>query len=304
MMSFAVIGYPLVSTLSPAFYNHLFELLQIQAHYTPLRPLKKNLPDIARQLRDGQLHGINITLPYKSLFIQYLDEISPDASPVGAVNCVTVKHDRLTGHNTDVTGIHYALKQHNVQVGGSTVLVVGAGGAARATVTALLQSDVAQIHVAGRKAAAVTTFVDDFQKINQQVEIEPRQLGPGLDTSQYALIVNATPVGMWPATQDSPLQKDQLHREQVVFDLVYNPEETLLLRWALDRGCSTISGLDMFIVQALASLENWFPNTVYTHADSLKPVINLVTMKTFLKTALINQAPKSSMVSTAGETVQ
>ncbi|UCH09772.1 MAG: shikimate dehydrogenase [Fidelibacterota bacterium] len=303
MMSFSIIGYPLASTLSPTFYNHLFKLLGIKAHYTVLRPSEKNLTDVARKLREGQLNGINITLPYKSLFMEYLDEIAPDASPVGAVNCVTVNQTLLIGHNTDVTGILCALQQHSLQIGGGMVLLLGAGGAARAAMVALLKSNVNQIHVAGRTATAVTEFVNEFRKISKHTTIKERQLGPELNTSAYNLLINATPVGMWPDTEDSPLQRDQLHREQVIFDLVYNPEETLLIRWALDTGCDTISGIDMFIGQGLASLDHWFPNTLYTPAGTLNPAINLNALKKVLRSALVNPSLGLGAIPKAGDPV-
>jgi shikimate dehydrogenase len=303
MKSFAVIGYPLAFTLSPEFHNYLFKLLAIEADYTALRTSGEDLANIARQLRDGQLHGINITLPHKTAFIDYLDEIASDTLPIGAVNCVAVSQNQLIGHNTDVTGVHYALQQQNFHTEGSTVLLIGTGGAARAAMVALQQSNANHISVAGRTKTTVTKFVNDFRTSAHHTTIDAKHLGPELETDPYDLLINATPVGMWPDIEDSPLKKEQLHKEQVIFDVVYHPEETLLLRWALDSGCRIISGIDMFIGQGLASLDHWFPNTVYAQVGILNPSIEVDTLKTVLKSALVNRISRINMIPTEGEPV-
>ena len=290
MKKFAVIGHPLDHSLSPALHNHVFHRLSLDAHYQALDTLPEGLAGVARQLRQGELAGINITLPHKTAFLAHLDETAPDAARVGAVNCVVVDRCRLVGHNTDVTGICYALKQGAFQTAGSDVLIIGAGGGGRAVVAALMLLGADHICVVDCRKPAVQSLRADFREQAGGTTLEGRLISPKLDTAPYQLLVNATPVGMWPRTGDSPLRADQLHRGQTVFDLVYRPENTLLLRRALERGCRTVTGLDMFIAQGLASLEHWFPGVIYNEVGELNPGIELPALKAALSTAVEEQA--------------
>ena len=290
MKNFAVIGHPLSHTLSPTLHNHIFHRLSLDARYQALDTPPEGLAEVARRLRQGDLAGINITLPHKTAFMEHLDMVAPDAAPVGAVNCVVVDQGRLIGHNTDVTGIQYALRQAGFKVRGSSVLVVGAGGGGRAVVAALLMLGACHICVVDCRKPAVQSLLANFREQAGSTTLEGRLIQPELDTAPYQLLVNATPVGMWPRTGDSPLRTDQLHGRQTVFDLVYHPEKTLLLQRAVERGCRTVTGLDMFIAQGLASLEHWFPDVIYNEVGELNPGIELAALKAALSAAIEDHA--------------
>lgn len=303
MRNFAVIGHPLDHSLSPTLHNHVFRQLSLDARYQALDTPPEGLAAVARRLRQGSLAGINITLPYKTAFVAYLDEVAADAAPAGAVNCIAVDQGRLTGHNTDVTGIYYALGQGGFQAGGSSVLIMGAGGAARAAVVALLTLGVGRICVVARREAAVQGFLADFrEQASSTTTMEGLLIEPGLDTAPYQLLINATPAGMWPQTEVSLLQADQLHRGQTVFDLVYHPEETLLLQRAVERDCKVITGLDMFISQGLASLEHWFPGVIYNEAGEPNPEIELPALKAALSAAIEGHTSSAGSTPHTGET--
>jgi len=259
MKSFAVIGYPLQHTLSPALYQGLYTRLDLSASYHTLEIQPREIPDVVARLRNGQLDGINITMPYKRAFMDYLDEATPQASAIGAVNCVVSRERCLVGHNTDVDGIVQALEPGGVDPSGKRVLILGAGGAARAALYTMWKLGAGEICLAGRRPEATQSIIDEFE--NQMVGVSLNSTLPGtdLDTSKYQLIIHATPVGMWPDADAAILREDQLHPQQTVFDMVYRPERTRLLKLASERGCATVSGLDMFIGQGLAALFRWFP---------------------------------------------
>jgi len=290
MKNFAVIGHPLSHTLSPALHSHIFHRLSLDARYQALDTPPEGLAEVSRQLRQGDLAGINITLPHKTAFMEHLDMVAPDAAPVGAVNCVVVDQGRLIGHNTDVTGIQYALRQAGFKVRGSSVLVVGAGGGGRAVVAALLLLGACHICVVDCRKPAVQSLLANFREQAGSTTLEGRLIQPELDTAPYQLLVNATPVGMWPLTGESSLRTDQLHGRQTVFDLVYHPEKTLLLQRAVGRGCRTVTGLDMFIAQGLASLEHWFPDVIYNEVGELNPGVELAALKAALSAAIEDHA--------------
>ena len=298
MKHFAVIGHPIGHSLSPVLHNEVFRLLGLAARYDALDLAPADLPEVARQLRAGELAGINITLPHKTGFLPYLDEVAPEAAAIGAVNCVAVEEGRLVGSNTDLTGLVVALRRSGFEVRGCHGLVLGAGGAARAAVRALLLLGASQICVAARREAPRLELVHDFEPPVGQAILSEQPLGPQLDTAPFQLIINATPVGMWPSDNEAPLLPPQFNSGQVIFDLIYRPENTLLLKMARDRGCQTITGLDMFIAQALGSVEIWFPQTVYGTPGQLHPALELEVLKSLLRTAVEDQA-----VSLAAETV-
>lgn len=295
MTTFAVIGYPLGHTLSPTLHNYLFDRLGLDARYRALETTSGELGTVAQQLRQGELTGINITLPHKTAFLAYLNRIAPEALPVGAVNCVLMDRGELVGYNTDVAGLTYALTGAQFPIAGSQVLLLGAGGAARAAITALRQQGAAQICVAGRRVAAVQQFIGSFPHDDGTTTLKAEQLDGALDTTPYQLIINATPVGMWPRTDAAILEKDQLHAGQTVLDMVYHPEMTQLLQLAKAQGCPIIPGLDMFIGQGLASLQHWFPG-VFAHghgSGNISPDVQLSDLKVVLLAALKDHAKDS-----------
>jgi shikimate dehydrogenase len=288
MTSFAVIGKPLRHTLSPVLHNHIFELLELEAQYKAWEVPADALGKVANQLQEGHLSGINITLPHKTTFLPFLDDISQDVKLSGAVNCVSVEQGRLLGHNTDIRGILYALEYGNHHSEGQRVLILGNGGGARAAITALLYSGVSHITVAGRRMKAVNQFVRDFKDFAGDTSLDTGQLDTELDTASYQLLINTTSVGMWPETELAPLKKKQLHPSQTIFDFIYRPIETLLQQWALEKGCRVIGGIEMFIGQGLASLKQWFPGKIYQKQGELNPRLKPSSLRSFLLTSLKN----------------
>ena len=242
---YGVIGNPVAHSLSPHLHNAGFHARRVNAVYLPFQV--KDLRDFLAAIKPLGIRGFSISLPHKESILRHLDDCDPLAAAIGAVNTVVVRDGgRLYGYNTDYVGVLRALERR-IPLRGSRVLIFGAGGAARAVAFAL-ESGGASIAVCARRPARA-------QKLARAVhaEVVPRS---ALRREFFDAIVNATPVGMHPRANQSPLAAGELNC-RLVFDLIYRPRETKLLKLAARRGIETISGIEMFLAQGIAQWEIW-----------------------------------------------
>lgn len=233
---FCLIGKPAAHSLSPLIHNTGFEEFGVNAVYLVFEP--SNLQKTIEGLKEIGVSGFNVTMPFKEKILKELDKIDENAKKIGAVNTVVNEKGKLVGYNTDGLGAMNAiLKKTNLT--GKRILVLGAGGAA----TAIVQSI---------KGGIVDVAARNKKKAFQLASVRK---GKGLEINQisslhqYDILINATPVGMKPQHKKSPIQKNLLHKDLVVFDLVYNPLKTKLLQDAKKKGCITISGVEMLLEQ-------------------------------------------------------
>ena len=268
-------GYPLTHSLSPQLHAAALRSLALIGEYRLYPILPEDQPGLGgllNSLRTGELDGLNVTLPHKEAVIPWLDELSPVARSVGAVNTVFRRDGRLFGENTDVPGFWADLEKHFFSDPGTSVrgrcaqeaqkkaLVLGAGGAARAVVFAL-NAHGWQVTLAARQRDQAERLIQSLGQVPGIASPRPELLEAGalepfLD--DYGLIVNATPVGMEPDIDHSPWPKGlPFPRAASVYDLIYNPGETLLLRQARAAGLRAVSGLGMLVEQAALSFEIW-----------------------------------------------
>ncbi len=240
MRKFGIIGEHLSHTFSPYIYNGLFKKHGITAVYKTFEIPKDAFDFIVKDVTHD-LQGYNVTIPYKSKIIGHLEEISDDAKEIGAVNVVNANR---VGFNTDWQGFQRSLK--NVKLKGRYALVIGAGGAARAVCYALKKMEM-NVYVVNRTEKKGRKLADEFG------------LKYGLPPlSKVALVVNATPIGMYPNVDDMPsLDLSRLPKRCVVYDLIYNPRPTKFLKSAENEGLKTIDGLEMLIQQAILNLKIW-----------------------------------------------
>ena len=242
---FAVIGNPIEHSLSPVLHNSGFIAQGIDAVYLPF--LVKDLADFLKAVSELGIQGFSVTLPHKTAILRYLEECDALADDIGAVNTVMVRRDgSLYGCNTDYRGVLEALET-KVRLPGSRVLIFGAGGSARAVAFALARAGAAVSICARRERAA--------RQLARAVEGEslPRR---ALASQCFDVVLNATPVGMFPRESISPLEARELNC-RIVMDLIYRPEKTPLLKLARRKGLATISGVDMFLAQGMAQWELW-----------------------------------------------
>ncbi len=266
MISLGLIGYPLLHTLSPKLHAAAFRESGLQGEYRlyEVQPGDvSGLSALARQIREGEITGLNVTIPHKQAIVPLLDKLSPSAAGMGAVNTLVLKQGKLVGDNTDAPGFLTDLSE-KVRKGFSRrrAIVLGAGGAARAVVYALLK-DGWTIILAVRKedfeqgSLLISSFgVSKGQPFHGPVMLDAKGLAPYVEAVD--LVVNATPVGMFPYAEVTPWpDKLALPSGAVVYDLVYNPHETVLLQQARKGGNRALSGIGMLVEQAALSFEIW-----------------------------------------------
>jgi 3-dehydroquinate dehydratase / shikimate dehydrogenase len=241
---FGVVGDPIAHSLSPAIMNAALRRENVNGVFLGLHA--KTLKDLLTCIREIPIHGLAITMPYKQDIIPYLDNSDPATSKTGACNTVVRSQDgKLYGFNTDTSGVVRPLEQR-LTLTDARILVLGAGGAARAAVFGLKERG-AQLFILNRS-------VPPAQKLARQAKARTIKRAD-LKRLDFDVIINATPVGMG-NTRDTPLNADEI-KAQYVFDMVYDPAETRLLRLAKERGAQVIPGSEMFVHQAARQFEIW-----------------------------------------------
>ncbi|MBQ8632579.1 MAG: shikimate dehydrogenase [Lachnospiraceae bacterium] len=231
MKRYGLIGEKLGHSYSKIIHEQL-------ADYTyDLIPLSKE--EFAPFMEKHKFTAINVTIPYKQDVIPYLDEISEAAQAIGAVNCIVNKNGRLCGHNTDYAGFLYTLRNNNIRITGEKVLVLGNGGAAKAIVAALNSLNPKElITVKYKEEPGVITY-------EQSARMH----------TDASVIVNTSPVGMYPNIDASPMDIAPYEALNAVVDLIYNPTTTKLLAQAKERGITAVNGLEMLVAQAKYAVE-------------------------------------------------
>lgn len=245
MKKYGIIGYPLAHSFSRVFFTEKFSKEQIDAQYVNFE--FEDIADFVQVIKENtDLCGLNVTKPHKIAVMPFLDEIDEDAASVGAVNVIAFRKTadgktRLKGYNSDVYGFRESIKPL-LNSSHKKALVLGTGGAAQAVMYGLKQLGVEALFVSRRKSGDVLTYD----------EIDERLL------STYTVVVNATPLGMFPAIDDCPaIPYSLLTPNHVLFDLIYNPEETVFLRKGKEAGAVVKNGLDMLEIQAHKAWDYW-----------------------------------------------
>src|SRR5215472_5719010 len=242
---YGVIGDPIGHSLSPLLHNTGFATRRVNAVYLPF--LVHQLSDFLKAIPEFGIRGFSITIPHKQAILKYLKECDPLAAEIGAVNTVVVRCDgSMYGCNTDYVGVLHAL-QKKLRIRGSRALIFGAGGSARAAAFALARAG-AQVGVCARRENAAKELARVVGG-----EVVPRR---ALRTVFFDAILNATPIGMHPNDDISPLSTRELQC-RIVMDLIYRPERTKLLKIAAQKGIATVSGVEMFLAQGFAQWEIW-----------------------------------------------
>lgn len=270
MIHLGLTGYPLGHSLSPRLHAAALQASGLEGDYSlfPIPPGETQaLNDLLTRVRSGEIQGLNVTIPHKQNIIPFLDELTPTARSIGAVNTIYLRGNRLVGDNTDAKGFLVDLKKFLTTrlsrrtVSGETLrhgelkaLVLGAGGSARAVVYALVNDDW-EVTNAARRIEQAEQLAESFA--HHQLQITNYQLS-NIEHSNISLIVNTTPVGMTPNASQSPWPANFPFPPRVaIYDLVYNPPETKLVQDAHHQNLQATTGLGMLIEQAALSFEIW-----------------------------------------------
>ncbi len=262
-----LLGYPLGHSLSPVLHQFFFQETGFKGTYQPFEIPPKELEDWIQQAYHSGLRGFNVTIPYKVRLKDQMDVLSPEAERIGAVNTVLIEGERLIGHNTDVEGFLSPIPQtQRERLVGQNVLVLGAGGASRAVLDGLLQCQVGKLFIRARNLdRAQDTIIIAHEMAHQHLHGNPTRIEAVTDLAalpyaDFKAIINTTPVGMAPHPETTPLSSNdlaQLPKDAIIYDLIYNPLETRLLREARALNLQTYDGLAMLVAQGAQAFSLW-----------------------------------------------
>lgn len=253
---YLLFGHPVEHSWSPLMHNMALEYYNIDARYYAIDLLSSELSDLASFLYTENFKGANITIPYKQMLFDYMDEIEPFARQIGAINTILKQGQYLKGANTDFRGFLHPLKDYTDHIEGFSATVFGTGGASKAIVVGLLEMGIEKIFMVSRSPGT-----NNFYRDNEQVQIVSYHNWTSF-LDEVALIVNATPLGMHPSTDRSPVRDAEQHwlADRICYDIVYNPIQTKFLTQASEAGAQTIDGLEMLIQQGSESFKLWTGN--------------------------------------------
>jgi shikimate dehydrogenase len=266
---YGLIGHPVEHSLSPLIHNYAFNSLDLNCVYTVFDVLPEKLEEAVKGVKALGIRGVNVTVPHKEKIIEYLDVVSEEALKIGAVNTVVNEEGILKGYNTDVYGFIDSLIEAGEKIERRKAVVLGAGGASKAVCVALALDGIDSIIVANRsveRAKDLSEYIKkefkiscDYCSINEVEEI------PEID-----MLINTTSVGMYPKVEDSPVSEKVVSKAKFVYDVIYNPLETVFLKYAKKNGIKYSNGLSMLLNQANYSFKLWTggffdKNLVYMH---------------------------------------
>jgi len=253
-----VIGDPVEHSLSPVMHNAAFKELHLDFVYLAFTVRKDELRNAIAGARSLQVHGLNVTMPHKTAIMKYLDEIDPTAKSIGAINTILNTEGRLVGYITDGVGALKALKENGVSLEEKKLLLLGAGGAAKAIAFHAAQ-EVEELKILNRTAQKAKELAEALHK-----KFDKRISGNSLSSEiikkeleDTDILVNATSVGMHPNVSQSLVDSSWLRPNLCVMDIIYNPLETKLAKDAKSVGAKVISGIEMLVYQGATSFEIW-----------------------------------------------
>jgi len=250
MKRFAVIGDPIAHSLSPVLHKEIYYQSGIEAEFEKIQ-VKTN--ELYSFIKSNELDGFNVTIPHKQAIIPFLNELDESAQTIGAVNCVY----NGKGYNTDWIGFLQGLEINEISLNGKDCTILGAGGAARAIAFGMVNAGVKSISIKNRTQVKANQLLDWINSIF------PKN-GPCKNSE---IIINCTPLGMWPETEFIPMVLNEIKPNLTLVDTIYNPIETQWLKSGKEKGAKVIGGLDMFIAQGLASANIWFGENISGKVD-------------------------------------
>jgi len=258
-----VFGYPIGHSISPAMHNAAFQHQRMNCYYGAYAVEPGQLRAAVDGIRALGFLGVNVTIPHKEAVMEHLDEVANTALQVGAVNTIVNRAGRLVGYNTDGWGFISHLEELGIKTAGLHAVVLGAGGAARAIALHLAMAGVRSVSVSNRSAGRAESVCEAISAVQPKLAVRaveaqsPEERAALMDAG---IVVNCTPLGMSPgAVNESPVSDiNLLPQRAVIYDTVYTPAETRLIREAKLRGLRTVSGLGMLVHQGACSWEYWF----------------------------------------------
>lgn len=253
MSTYAVIGDPIDHSLSPNIHSAAFRELNMEHSYIAYRIPKGELEEGIDALKKIKIAGFNVTIPHKIEMMKFLDKMDESCSIIGAVNTVSNEDGVLKGYNTDMDGFLEPIKKRNADIKNSNVLLLGAGGAARAIVAGLAKEHAKSITIANRTTDNARKLAEFSQKIG--LESKFINIDNIKNVKEYNIIINATSIGL--KNEPSPISLDDINAKTIVYDIVYMPMNTDFLKKAKEKDAVIIYGYEMLLGQAVRAFEIW-----------------------------------------------
>ena len=244
MKKYYVIGNPIEHSLSPELHNFWIKKNDINAVYEKIKLEENDLEDFINKIRNDEIHGANVTVPFKNKVIKYLDKLSLEVETTDSVNTIYKSGKSIIGHNTDVAGFELGLRHSKINVLHKSIFILGAGGVVPSIIFSLLSMGCKKILVSNRTIEKVESLKKKFH------EIEIIKWG---EIPEFDIVINATSVGLKGDSLDLSLNV----RDKIFYDVIYNPKETPFLKKAKENGNKTENGKFMFIYQANQSFSIW-----------------------------------------------
>ena len=245
---YGLIGEKLTHSLSPIIHSHAFQKSNIDGNYFLFEVEGSELKNVVSGCKALKFKGLNVTIPYKIKIMEYVDEISKEAKEIGSVNTIAFKNGKTIGYNTDYFGFGMLLSANEVCVKNKTCIILGSGGACKAVFQYIKDNGAKKIYIASRNVESCKKEYGDCEAISyEQIAL--------IDDKD--IIINTTPVGMHPNIDESPLREETVKEFKAVIDLIYNPTETLLIKYAKNHNIKAANGLYMLVGQAVKAEEIW-----------------------------------------------
>jgi shikimate dehydrogenase len=255
---YSLIGSPIYKSLSPIIHNNIFKNLNENSIYLAFDILEDDLKSTIEGFKSMKIGGFNVTIPYKKSIIKFLDDLSVDAKIIGAVNTVKNQNGKLIGYNTDGQGFLQTFHNHNISVENKNVLILGSGGTAYGIAATLAMNDVSNIYIANRTLENAVILEENIKKINKNISTKIFDLNlNGLYKENIHIIINTTAIGMYPLENMVPVELNGFSKNTIVYDIIYKPKETKLIKEAKIKGMTTFNGLSMLLNQAILSQSIW-----------------------------------------------
>lgn len=265
--TYCLVGNPVAHSKSPMLHGIIYKHCGIKAHYMLCFADNERLGGIVSQFKAFGVKGFNITVPFKHDIMQYLDYVSDDATRIGTVNVVKISGGKCYGYNTDGEGFIMQLKSDKTKIENSKIKIIGAGGATPAIVYALTKEGVGSIAIYNRTFEKAEEIAKRFQSC------EAKRLEE-FEASDCDILINTTSAGLFPNTENSPVDNlDGISPQTVLYDIIYNPSETKLMRMARKKGCKAHNGVKLLIYQGLLADEIWFERK-FTDESLVQKIIN------------------------------
>lgn len=247
---YGLLGESLKHSISPLIHSTIFKELNIKGTYELFEIEKVEVENTINKFKNIGVVGVNVTIPYKTTVMNFIDEITGAAKKIGAVNTICFKDKKTIGYNTDYAGFGMMLKENEIDIKRGKAVILGSGGAAKAVTAYLIDNGIGEITIVSRG-------VNKVEDIHFKNEINIIPYAGVSSLNHKDIIINCTPCGMYPNVDNCPIEKSSIAKFSTAVDLIYNPKETLLLKHAVNLNMKAVNGLYMLIGQAVFAQELW-----------------------------------------------